>query len=98
MKQDTDFIEDENFNENVKAIICQNIKRYRKEKGVRLMDLADKLDVSVNHLKRIESENDRNNVSLMTLYKISILLDVRVDKFFEEEKVSASSNDSFGKR
>ncbi len=98
MKQDADFIEDENFNENVKAIICQNIKRYRKEKGVRLMDLADKLDVSVNHLKRIESENDRNNVSLMTLYKISILLDVRVDKFFEEEKVSASSNDSFGKR
>lgn len=95
MKQDTDFIEDENFNENVKAIICQNIKRYRKEKGVRLMDLADKLDVSVNHLKRIESENDRNNVSLMTLYKISILLDVRVDKFFEEENGSVSSENSF---
>lgn len=98
MKQDTDFIEDENFNENVKAIICQNIKRYRKEKGVRLMDLADKLDVSVNHLKRIESENDRNNVSLMTLYKISILLDVRVDKFFEEENESVSSENSFCKR
>lgn len=98
MKQDTDFIEDENFNENVKAIICQNIKRYRKEKGVRLMDLADKLDVSVNHLKRIESENDRNNVSLMTLYKISILLDVRVDKFFEEENGSVSSENSFCKR
>lgn len=95
MKQDTDFIEDENFNENVKAIICQNIKRYRKEKGVWLMDLADKLDVSVNHLKRIESENDRNNVSLMTLYKISILLDVRVDKFFEEENGSVSSENSF---
>lgn len=90
MKQDADFIEDENFNETVKAIICQNIKRYRKEKGVRLMDLADKLDVSVNHLKRIESENDRNNVSLMTLYKISILLGVRVDKFFEEAKEQAS--------
>ena len=98
MKQDTYFIEDENFNENVKAIICQNIKRYRKEKGVRLMDLADKLDVSVNHLKRIESENDRNNVSLMTLYKISILLDVRVDKFFEEENESVSSENSFCKR
>lgn len=72
------------FNENIKSIICKNIKKYRNEKGVRLMDLADKLDLSVNHLKRIESSNDRNNISLMTLYKISIILGVRIDKFFEE--------------
>ncbi len=71
------------FNKNIKAVICQNIKKYRNEKGVRLMDLAEKLDVSVNHLKRIESVNDRNNISLMTLYKISIILDVRIDKFFK---------------
>ncbi|MBQ3142549.1 MAG: helix-turn-helix transcriptional regulator [Bacilli bacterium] len=73
-----------NYNKNVKAVICQNIKKYRKEKGIRLMELAEKLDVSVNHLKRIESENDRNNISIMTLYKISIILGVRIDKFFEE--------------
>ena len=72
------------FNKDIKAVICQNIKKYRNEKGVRLMDLAEKLDVSVNHLKRIESVNDRNNISLMTLYKISIILGVRIDKFFEE--------------
>ena len=72
------------FNENIKSIICKNIKKYRNENGVRLMDLADKLDLSVNHLKRIESSNDRNNISLMTLYKISIILGVRIDKFFEE--------------
>lgn len=69
-----------NFDENIKYVICQNIKKYRKEKGVRLMDLAEKLDLSVNHLKRIESVNDRNNISLMT----SIILDVRIDKFFEK--------------
>ena len=71
------------FNKDIKAVICQNIKKYRNEKGVRLMDLAEKLDVSVNHLKRIESVNDRNNISLMTLYKISVFLGVRIDKFFE---------------
>ena len=48
------------------------------------MDLADKLNLSVNHLKRIESVDDRNNISLMTIYKISIILGVRIDKFFEE--------------
>ena len=67
------------FNDNIKSIICKNIKKYRIEKGVRLMDLADKLNLSVNHLKRIESVNDRNNISLMTLYKISIILGVRID-------------------
>ena len=72
------------FNDNIKSIICKNIKKYRVEKGVRLMDLADKLNLSVNHLKRTESVNDRNNISLMTLYKISIILGVRIDKFFEE--------------
>ena len=72
------------FNENIKYVICQNIKKYRLEKGVRIMDLAEKLDLSVNHLKRIESANDRNNISLITLYKISIILGVRIDKFFKE--------------
>lgn len=56
------------FNKN----ICQNIKKYKNEKGVRLMDLAEKLNISINHLKCIESVNDRNNISLITLYKISI--------------------------
>ena len=45
------------------------------------------LDLSVNHLKRIESPNDRNNISLVTLYRISVILDVRIDKFFGEDKV-----------
>ena len=75
---------DYKFNKNIKATICQNIKKYRNEKGVRLMDLAEAIDVSPDHLKRIETENDRNNISLITLYKISVVLDVRIDKFFEE--------------
>ena len=74
----------EKYNENIKSVICKNIRKYRNEKGVRLMELADILDVSVNHLKRIESPNDRNNISLMTLYKIAIILDVSIDKFFED--------------
>ena len=48
------------------------------------MDLAEAVDVTPDHLKRIESENDRNNISLTTLYKIAIVLDVSIEKFFEE--------------
>ncbi len=74
----------DNFNENIKSVICKNIKKYRNEKGVRLMDLAEAVDVSSDHLKRIEAANDRNNISLITLYKISVVLGVRIDRFFEE--------------
>ena len=71
------------FDPNIKNTICNNIRKYRNEKGIRLMDLAEAIDVTPNHLKRIESPNDRNNISLMSLYKISKVLDVRIDKFFE---------------
>jgi transcriptional regulator with XRE-family HTH domain len=72
------------FNKNIKAIICQNIKKYRNLKNIRLMDLAEAIGVTPDHLKRMEAENDRNNISLITLYKISVVLDVSIDKFFEE--------------
>ena len=70
------------FDPNIKAIICQNIKKYRNIKNVSLMDLAEAVDVTPEHLKRIESVNDRNNISLITLYKISVVLNVSIDKFF----------------
>ena len=52
------------------------------------MDLAEALDVTPEHLKRIESVNDRNNISLVTLYRISVILGVRIDKFFEDNNVN----------
>ena len=72
------------FNPNIKSIICQNIKKCRLKSKISAMDLSEKIGVSLNHLKRIESINDRNNISLITLYKISKVLNVRIDKFFEE--------------
>lgn len=72
------------FNPNIKDIICKNIKKYRNEKNIKLMDLAEAIDVTPDHLKRIESPTDRNNISLMLLYKISVVLGVTMDKFFEE--------------
>ena len=72
------------YNENIKEIICQNVKKYRHEKNINLMELSEELGITPDHLKRIESKNGRNNISLMTLYKISILLDVSIEKFFED--------------
>ena len=83
-------IEDfKNYNPDFKAIICNNIKLYRKEKGIRLMDLAEILDVSPEYLKRIESPNDtKKNCSLALLYKISIILDKKIDDFLVDNRKS----------
>ena len=77
-------MEKKEYNENIKEVICQNVKKYRHEKNVNLMDLSEELGITPDHLKRIESKNGRNNISLMTLYKISVLLDISIDKFFED--------------
>ena len=76
-----------NYNPEFKAIICNNIKVYRKERGIRLMDLAELLDVSPEYLKRIESPNDtKKNCSLTLLYKISIILDKKIDDFLIDNR------------
>lgn len=77
----------EKFNPEFKAIICHNIKVYRKEKGIRLMDLAEILDVSPEYLKRIESPNDpKKNCSLTLLYKISVILNKKLDDFLIDNR------------
>lgn len=40
------------YNENIKDIICKNIKKYRNIKGMSIMELAETIDVSVDHLKK----------------------------------------------
>ena len=48
----TNFKDD--YNEDFKSIIAYNIKYYRKEKGIKLMDLDELLGVTPEYLKRIE--------------------------------------------
>lgn len=77
------------YNPEFKSIICNNIKVYRKEKGMRLMDLAEQLDVTPEYLKRVESPNDtKKNCSLALLYKISIILDKKLDDFLVDNRNS----------
>ena len=72
------------FDPNIRETICKNIKKYRKEKNVRVMDLAEAVDVCPDYIKRMESETGIKNISLTTLYKISVVLDVGIEKFFEK--------------
>ena len=72
------------FNPNIREVVCKNVKKYRKEKNIRLMDLAEAINVTPDYIRRMESERGVKNISLTTLYKIATVLDVKMDKFFEE--------------
>ena len=64
-------------------IIRRNIKKYRKEKGITSAQLAEMVGLSHDFIRQIESEKTRYNFSVETLYKISVALDVSLDKFVE---------------
>ena len=64
-------------------IIRRNIKKYRKEKGITSAQLAEMVGLSHDFIRQIESEKTRYNYSVETLYKISVALDVSLDKFVE---------------
>lgn len=77
------------YNKDFELIICDNIKRYREEKGMSLMELAEQLDVTPEYLTRIESQKDtKKNCSLALLYKISIILDKKLDNFLIDNRNS----------
>lgn len=65
-------------------IIRRNIKKYRKEKGLTSAQLAEMVDLSHDFIRQIESEKTRYNFSVETLYKISVALNVSLDKFVEQ--------------
>ena len=71
------------FDDNIYNTIRQNIKKYRKEKGLTSAQLAEMVDLSHDFIRQIESEKVGYNFSVETFYKISVALDVSLDQLIE---------------
>lgn len=63
--------------------IALNIKKYRKEAGITQAVLAERVGVSHEFIRRIESTKGRKTFSIDTIYKISLVLDIPISKLFE---------------
>ena len=72
-----------NFNKDIKRIISLNIK-YRKLKGYTQEELALYTDRSFEFIRRLESEKGKRGCSIETLYRIATVLEISMDKLFEE--------------
>ncbi len=76
-----------NFDENIYNTIRKNIKKYRKERGLTSAQLAEMVDLSHDFIRQIESEKVGYNFSVETFYKISIALEVSLDKLIEKNEL-----------
>jgi len=72
------------FDDDIYNTIRRNIKKYRKQKGLTSAQLAEMVDLSHDFIRQIESEKTRYNFSVETFYKISVALDVGLDRLVKK--------------
>ncbi|MBQ7969250.1 MAG: helix-turn-helix transcriptional regulator [Clostridia bacterium] len=73
------------FDNDIYNTIRQNIKRYRKEKGITSAELAEMAGLSHDFIRQLQSNSKKPyNFSVETFYKISVVLDVSMDKLIEK--------------
>lgn len=72
------------FDDDIYNTIRRNIKKYRREKGMTAAILAEMIGRSHDFIRQIESEKVAYNFSVETFYRISVALDISLDKLIEK--------------
>jgi transcriptional regulator with XRE-family HTH domain len=67
--------------QELRAVLAENIKKYRTKRGWSLLVLSEKLDISANFLSEIET--GKGWVSPLTLVKLAAALEVEVFELFK---------------
>ena len=71
------------FDKNIMVKISKNIKKYRLAAGITQEQLALDIEKSYDFTRRLEFKQGEVGCSIDTLYRISVVLNTRIDKFFE---------------
>ena len=79
----TTFRRDFQFEDNIMVKVSKNIKKYRKIADITQEQLAVDVGMSYDFIRRLEYKKGAIGCSIDTLYKISVVLGITMDKFFE---------------
>lgn len=74
------------FNPDIKKIISHNIRKYRKLKGLTQEELALYTELSYDFIRRIETSEGKSGFSIVTLYKIATVLEIKLDDLIKTKK------------
>lgn len=80
----TKFKRNFDFDDNIIETFAYNVIKYRKINGITQEQLAVDIGVSPEFIRKFESTRGSEGLSLLSLYKISIVLNTSIDKFFEK--------------
>ena len=80
------FKRDFTFDDDIIKTVAKNIRKYRKEKNVTQEQLAVDIGVSPEFYRKFESTLGSEGITLINVYRISVVLGISIDKFFEENK------------
>ena len=72
-----------NYEVNIYEQVAMNIKKYRRMAGMTQAELAEAIGVSHEFIRRIESKKGKKTFSFQTLWNISKVLNVSLDKLTE---------------
>lgn len=75
---------------NIRKIFGENVKRYRKQQGFSQEQLAEKLEISTNHLSVIETGT--KFVTYKLLEKIVLELNVLPASLFQSTQTALNDN------
>lgn len=84
----TKFKREFNFDENIIKTIAYNVIKYRKLNNITQEQLAIDIGVSPEFIRKFESTKGSEGLSLISLYKISVVLNTSIDKFFESIEIN----------
>lgn len=68
--------------EKLNTIIANNVKKFRKKQKLTKDKLSHFTQIPIKTITNIE--NKKENINITTLYKISKVLNIPINKFFEE--------------
>lgn len=72
------------FSKSIYNNIRNNVKKYRRQKGLTSSELATAIGVTDEYMRRLESQKSNCGFSFETLYKISVALDVKLDDLIQK--------------
>ena len=71
------------FEENIMVRVSKNIRKCRKIANITQEQLAVDVEKSYDFIRRLEYKNGKIGCSVDTLYRISVVLGITMDKLFE---------------
>ena len=72
--------------------IGSNIKHYRQQANLTQMQLAEKAQISISYLSKIEASGCDKSLSISVLNQIANVLNVEINDFFKDEETNAKTS------